>query len=214
MARDKVTENANILNEMDPLTAAVGLGGATIAGVAAGKAVNAYNKWARRWHEKRFVHDAGTEAVAKEMRKVRNNANAKKRRVKSKLKEDAPTMAASNGGIAGIGIEPNGEPGVPRKKQGREKSTPTNVILGMLRRNLKEDLETFAGSVVFEVSSHIFHHARNEKRKGKHWRKYLDEDDCFAEIREYAHKNPGRGIVLKNANTGEMCFARYPKKRG
>lgn len=77
---------------------------------------------------------------------------------------------------------------------------------------MKEDLETFAGSVVFEVSSSVFHHARNEKRKGKHWRTYLDEDDCFAEIREYAHKNPGRGIVLRNENTGEMCYARYPKK--
>lgn len=79
---------------------------------------------------------------------------------------------------------------------------------------LDEDLETFAGSVVFEVSSKIFHLARNEKRSGKHWRKYLDEDDCFADIREYAHKNPKRGIVLRNESTGEMCYARYPKKRG
>jgi hypothetical protein len=82
------------------------------------------------------------------------------------------------------------------------------------RNPIAEEFDSFAGSVVFEVSSKVFHTARNEKRKGKHWRKYLDEDDCFADIREYAKKNPGRGIVLRNENTGEMCYARYPKKRG
>jgi hypothetical protein len=138
------------------------------------------------------------------------------------IKEDAPTVNAGSGNIDGIGVGPQGEPGVSvkaqRKRQRNEKSTPTSVILGMLRRKapnpIAEEFETFAGSVVFEVSSKVFHIARNEKRKGKHWRKYLDEDDCFAEIREYAKKNPGRGIVLRNENTGEMCYARYPKKRG
>jgi hypothetical protein len=138
------------------------------------------------------------------------------------IKEDAPTVNAGSGNIAGIGVGPQGEPGVSvkaqRKRQRNEKSTPTSVILGMLRRKapnpIAEEFETFAGSIVFEVSSKVFHIARNEKRKGKHWRKYLDEDDCFAEIREYAKKNPGRGIVLRNENTGEMCYARYPKKRG
>jgi hypothetical protein len=138
------------------------------------------------------------------------------------IKEDAPTVNAGSGNIDGIGVGPQGEPGVSvkaqRKRQRNEKSTPTSVILGMLRRKapnpIAEEFETFAGSIVFEVSSKVFHIARNEKRKGKHWRKYLDEDDCFAEIREYAKKNPGRGIVLRNENTGEMCYARYPKKRG
>ena len=88
MSRDKVSQNREILNEMDPVTAAVGLGGAAIAGAAAGKALKAYNSWASRWHEKRFVHDAGINAVKGEMRKVRNNSLATIRRRKSKLKED------------------------------------------------------------------------------------------------------------------------------
>ncbi len=135
-----------------------------------------------------------------------------------KIFEDGePTNNVGSGAIAGAGIGPMGEPGVSKKKQAREKSTPTPVIINMLRRkapnSIVEDLETFAGSVVFEVSSKVFHQAKMEKRRGKHWRKYLDEDDCFAEIREYAHKNPKRGIVLRNESTGEMCYARYPKKR-
>ena len=89
--------------------------------------------------------------------------------------------------------------------------------MAQLRRmapsQLAEDLETFAGSVVFEVSTNVFHLARNEKRKGKHWRTYLDECDELAEIREYANKNPGRSIIIKNRNTGEMTHARYGKRR-
>lgn len=138
------------------------------------------------------------------------------------IKEDAPTNNVGSGAIAGAGVGPMGEPGVSRKaqrkRQRNEKSTPTSVILGMLRRKapnpIAEEFDTFAGSVVFEVSSKVFHTARNEKRRGKHWRTYLDEDDCFAEIREYAKKNPKKGIVLRNENTGEMCYARYPTKRG
>ena len=78
-------------------------------------------------------------------------------------------------------------------------------------KSLKED--TFAGAMVFEVSSAVFHTAKLEKRKHKTWKKYLEEDDCLAEIREYANKNPGRSIILKNRNTGEMTYARYGKRR-
>ena len=32
------------------------------------------------------------------------------------IQEDAPTMAAGNGAIAGIGVGPQGEPGVKKRK--------------------------------------------------------------------------------------------------
>ena len=73
--------------------------------------------------------------------------------------------------------------------------------------------ETFAGAVVFEVSSHTFHNAKMEKRKGKHWRTYLDECDELAEIREYAKRNPKKPIVLQNRNTNEMVYVKYGKAR-
>lgn len=134
------------------------------------------------------------------------------------IREDAPTNNVGSGAIAGTGVGPMGEPGVSvktqRKIQKRQKSTPTSVIMGYFRRKapvLAED--TFAGAMVFEVSSAVFHTAKMEKRKHKTWRKYLEEDDCLSEIREYANKNPGRPIILKNKNTGEMTYARYGKRR-
>ena len=76
---------------------------------------------------------------------------------------------------------------------------------------VKENRERFAGAAVFEVDSATFHTAKFHKRKGKHWRKYLGEDDCLSEIRDYANKHPGKPIVIKNKTTGEMCYARYGK---
>ena len=136
------------------------------------------------------------------------------------IKEDgAPTNSAGGGGVAGIGVGPQGEPGVSpkvqKKRYGKNRSIPTSAVLGYFRRKAPNQLaeETFAGAVVFEVSSHTFHNAKMEKRKGKHWRTYLDECDELAEIREYANKNPGRPIVLQNRNTNEMVYVRYGKAR-
>ena len=221
---------------------------------------------------------------------------------KNRLEEDgAPTVNAGGGNIAGIGVGPQGEPGVSikaQRRQSKNKSTPTSVILGMLRRkapnpiaetvhnrggtiaapkigrkrtlhdrmaaydkkpksirdveksafaslnvppNLhsskakqeierirrksseatygkdypsdippvrSEERESFAGATVFEVNSKLFHNLTLAKRKGKHWRTYLEEDDCYAEIREWARKNKGP-IVVRNECTGEMRYVRY-----
>lgn len=191
----------------------------------------------------------------------------------------APTNNAGSGGIAGIGVGPQGEPGVSpkvqKKRYGKSRSpilfpdmmkrTMPNMVKeeqkfyaiatrtrkGHLRRvpdtkfdtedrakqygdkyhrgkdgaryyavidhpdskkkNLKED--TFGGAAVFEVDSHTFHNARLEKRKFKHWKTYLDEDDSLAEIREYAKNNPGKPIILQNMRSKEMMYAKYGKKR-
>ena len=135
------------------------------------------------------------------------------------IEEDAPTNSAGGGGIAGIGVGSHGEPPVSVKTQRRiqrKQNTPsTSVVMAQLRRMAPNPLaeDTFAGAMVFEVSASVFHTAKLEKRKHKTWKKYLEEDDCLAEIREYANKNPGRSIILKNRNTGEMTYARYGKRR-
>ena len=125
-----------------------------------------------------------------------------------------PTNAAGRGGVAGIGVGPKGESGVHPKHQPKGSKTPkTSVILGYFRRKAPNMMaeETFAGAIVFEVSSSTFHNAKMEKRKGKHWRTYLDECDELAEIREYANKHPKKPIVLQNRNTNEMVYVRYGK---
>lgn len=128
------------------------------------------------------------------------------------IKEDAPTNNAGGGSVAGIGVGPKGEPGVPvsvqKKRYGKTKSPL--LFPDMIKRTVpnlvKED--TFAGAAIFEVSSSLFHNLTMQKRKGKHWRTYLEEDDCYAEIREYANKNKGP-IIIRNESTGEMRYIRY-----
>lgn len=136
--------------------------------------------------------------------------------------EGAPTVNIGGGDVAGAGIpkadKPSNwaEPGVHPRHQPKRDRTPStkSVVMTMMRRAPVKMVaeETFAGAVVFEVSSAVFHNAKMEKRKRKHWRTYLDECDALAEIREYANKNPHKAIVLRNENTGEMCYARYGRK--
>ena len=131
------------------------------------------------------------------------------------IKEDAPTNNVGSGAIAGAIGDPPVSRKAQRKIQRREKSTPTPVIINMMHRQapvIAEECETFAGAVVFEVSTEVFYNTKNQKRKHKTWRKYLEEDDCLAEIREYANKHPHKPIVLKNRQTGEMLYARYGKR--
>ena len=52
-------------------------------------------------------------------------------------------------------------------------------------------------------------HITLQKRKGKHWRTYLEEDDCYAEIREWARKHPKGKMAVRNENTGEIRYIKY-----
>ena len=191
------------------------------------------------------------------------------------VQEDAPTVNAGSGNIAGIGVGAKGEPGVsPRHQPKKNKSVANPIVASMMRRSspvMEQQLdelsrktlsnyikkasdnraknqndfdfyykknnskkygkafrnvlnrrkgirtatdklvkeETFAGAAIFEVSSKLFHNITLQKRKGKHWRTYLEEDDCYAEIREWARKHPKGKIVVRNESTGEMRYVRY-----
>ena len=100
---------------------------------------------------------------------------------KEKLKEEIAN-AVGGGAIAGLGVGPQGEPG---RKRGK-----------------------FAGHETFIVKRNTFLSLREAKRKGKHWRTYLEEDDAYAELREYARKNKGP-IVVECEATGACMFVRY-----
>ena len=139
-----------------------------------------------------------------------------------KVYEDAPTVNVGGGDIAGVGVPKEGkpanwgEPGVSPRHQPKKNKTPStqSVVMSLVRRAppaiVAED--TFAGATVFEVSSSVFHNLTMQKRKGKHWRTYLEEDDSYMEIREWAKKNKGP-IVVRNATTSEMRYVRYGKGR-
>lgn len=142
------------------------------------------------------------------------------------LKEDAPANGAGGGAIAGIGIGGNGEPGVSPKRRTKilrrkapgalqEKSdpspiVPTQAVSGYSESSVKKG--RFAGNDTFIVPSDTFFRARNEKKKGKHWKTYIGEDDHGMHIREYAKRNRKRPIILQCERTGAMHYARYGKK--
>lgn len=133
------------------------------------------------------------------------------------IDEDAPTVNAGSGNIAGIGVGPQGEPGVSPKVQKKRYGNTKSPLLfpDMMRRSQPQSIISsrnkgqFAGAAVFEVSSTLFHNLTMQKRKGKHWRTYLEEDDCYAEIREWAVKHPKGKIVVRNECTGEMRYIKY-----
>ena len=104
-----------------------------------------------------------------------------------KIKEDGavPTNNAGDGAIAGLGVGPQGEPGIKRKK--------------------------FAGSDVFRVPTKSFVMARMLKRKGMRFEAYLGDPVIAKEIAEYANNNWKSGIVLEDEQTGAMMYLRYGK---
>ena len=134
------------------------------------------------------------------------------------IKEDAPTVSMGAGAIPGANITSPGKPANfgdtivnPGSAKRWKKINAAGTGGGLRRKNPLME-ETFAGAIVFEVNSKLFHSLTLAKRKGKHWRTYLDECDGLADIREYANKHPHKAIVLRNENTGEMCYARYGRK--
>ena len=108
-------------------------------------------------------------------------------------------MTAGSGQIAGLGVGPQGEPGRPAQ------------MMPMIKRAKRG---TFGKWDTFEVSSDRFHKIKEQKRKGTHWRKYLEEDDYYHDIREYANhpKTKNKPIILQDERTGAMTFARYGKQ--
>lgn len=138
------------------------------------------------------------------------------------LPEDAPANAAGGGNIAGLGVGPQGEPGLKMKqrlkykrKNAKDVQDREGEIATLVRRAqpvMESKTGVFAGNTTFIVPSDMFHRARLEKRKGKHWKTYIGEDEHGMAIREYAGKNRKKAIILQDENTGAMCYARYGAK--
>jgi hypothetical protein len=138
---------------------------------------------------------------------------------KGKLNEQAPVNSSGGGGIAGLGVGPQGEPGVSssamnRHKKENEQNSP--VMTNILRRKPLDvplvEMGVFAGHKTFKVPRMVYERAVHEKIKGKHWTKYVGDGDIGKAIREYANKNPKSPIILEDQKTGYMCFARYGRK--
>jgi hypothetical protein len=61
----------------------------------------------------------------------------------------------------------------------------------------------------FIVPSKLYNSLREAKKHKKQWRKYLDEDDSYHDIREYARKKKKGPIIVEDERTGACMYVRY-----
>ena len=61
----------------------------------------------------------------------------------------------------------------------------------------------------FIVSSSTFNSIKHQKKKGMHWKRYLEEDDAYHDLREYAKKKRKGPIIIENQDTGACMYVRY-----
>lgn len=130
-------------------------------------------------------------------------------------------MGVGSGAIAGAGVDApgkpgSGEPGVPPKNKYKKKNETESPVMGdILRRpmlaKLSENTGKFAGHITHKVPHSVFNKITQEKAKGKHWKKYLDEGEHTQHIKQFANNNPKKPIIIEDEQTGYMCFARYGK---
>lgn len=116
--------------------------------------------------------------------------------VNGPIMEEAPTNSMGSGKIAGAGVGPQGEPG--RQSE----------LMPILRR--KTPRGKFAGYETFILPHSTYVSLREAKKKHKRWKTYLEEDDAYHDIREYAMKTKGP-IVVEDERTGACMFVRYGK---
>jgi hypothetical protein len=105
--------------------------------------------------------------------------------------EDAPAMAAGHGAVAGLGVGPQGEPGV------------------MLPRKRKIDEDTFAGADVFDTDIDLVS-IKEPKKRWERYAKYVGVEEEGESIRQHARRTK-RDIILRDSKTGTMTWLR---KRG
>ena len=76
----------------------------------------------------------------------------------------------------------------------------------------KKKRDKFAGCEVFKLNSEEYSKCVNGRMKYERWNKKLNMEDIDnQEIRKYAHRNPGKPIIVMDENTGVMSYL-IPKK--
>lgn len=156
---------------------------------------------------------------------------------KEKLAHDEKEhqQASSAGKLAGYGamaVAPN-IPGAASALAAGEKAAKVPYYLGLAKKavGLEEEIANVTGDAVqtnvqfkpmrpmtrrgkfmntetFIVPHSTFVGLREAKKKGKHWRTYLNEDDAYHDIREYAKKKKGP-IIVEDERTGACMYVRY-----
>jgi len=87
-----------------------------------------------------------------------------------------------------------------------------DVPFGTMRRRKKKN-ESFAGCPVFTVSNDDYAKCMHGRMRYERWSKKLNMEDIDnQEIRTYAHRNPGKPIIVKDDRYGTMSYFVPPKQ--
>tara|TARA_Y100000310_G_C20502844_1_gene724885 strand:+ start:313 stop:930 length:618 start_codon:yes stop_codon:yes gene_type:complete len=79
-------------------------------------------------------------------------------------------------------------------------------VLGRTRRR-KKIKEMFAGCPVFTVASDDYSKCMHGRMKYERWNKKLNMEEMDnQDIRTYAHKNPGKPVIIKDSTYGTMSY--------
>ena len=72
----------------------------------------------------------------------------------------------------------------------------------------------FAGAEVFEMNSDEYHSCMYGRKKYERWNKKMNMENIDnKDIRKYAHKNPGKPIVIMDKSTGAMSYFYHGDKK-
>lgn len=83
----------------------------------------------------------------------------------------------------------------------------TNVQFGSMHKMARRG--KIFGVETFIVSSSTFNSIKHQKKKGVHWKRYLEEDDAYHDLREYARKKRKGPIIVEDERTGACMYVRY-----
>jgi len=100
-----------------------------------------------------------------------------------------------------------------KMKNGKKVSTMAkdlikeNIQTGPPATSKDETPASFAGARIFKVSSEEYCNCLQGRKKHERWKRKLNMDNIDNQsIRSYAHKNPGKSIIVQNDTTGEMSY--------
>lgn len=68
----------------------------------------------------------------------------------------------------------------------------------------------FMNRPYFDLPRDQFYNAAKGKKKKKHWKKFIGDDENGKRIQDWAKKNKGKPFLLRNKDTDEFVFARSP----
>jgi len=116
-------------------------------------------------------------------------------------------VAANSMGGGGFGVGQAAQTGSPNL-------AGFDVPLGPMKRRKKKDIQdSFAGCPVFTVSSDDYSKCMHGRMRYERWSKKLNMEDIDnQEIRTYAHRNPGKPIIVKDDRYGTMSYFVPPKQ--